>query len=151
MVEAIVGRQRGLLALSRKLSPVSSFSRHIAKSLPDVHMAGMEQEIRRPDYVPRQHDRAASSLNCALAAIGVTLMTLCLVGAAALTAVWAIGKLAGASDTILLVMAVVVSIPVLALSIWTAGRAWHLERRLARGQDVDTPVFSVLHYFRKTV
>ena len=114
-------------------------------------MTGMEQEIRRPEYVPRQHDRAANSLNCALAAIGVTLMTLCLVGAAALTAVWAIGKLAGASDTILLVMAVVVSIPVLWLSIWTAGRAWHLERRLARGQDVDTPVFSMLHYFRKTV
>ena len=112
-------------------------------------MTSMEQEIRRPDYVPRQHNRAASSLNCALAAIGVTLMTLCLVGAAALTTVWAISKLMGVSDTVLMVLAVLVTIPVLALSIWTAGRAWHLERRLARGQDVDTPVFGVLHYFRK--
>ena len=112
-------------------------------------MTGMEQEIRRPDYVPRQHDRAASSLNCALAAIGVTLMTLCLVGAAALTTVWAISKLMGVSDTVLMVLAVLVTIPVLALSIWTAGRAWHLERRLAGGQDVDAPVFGVLHYFRK--
>jgi hypothetical protein len=110
-------------------------------------MADMEQEIRRPDYVPRQHDRAASSLNCALAAIGVTLMTLCLVGSAALTAVWAIAKLIGATDMTLLIMAIVVSIPVLALSIWTAGRAWHLERRLAAGKDVDTPVYSVFHYF----
>ncbi len=122
----------------------------IAKTDVKEHMAVMEQEIRRPDYVPRLHDRTASSLNCALAAIGVTLMTLCLVGAAALTTVWAVSKLAGVSDTTMMVLAALVSIPVVALSIWTAGRAWHLERRLARGQDVDTPVFSVLHYFRKT-
>lgn len=114
-------------------------------------MAVMEQEIRRPDYVPRQHDRAASSLNCALAAIGVTLMTLCLVGAAAITTAWAVSKLVGASDTTFLIMAVLVAIPVAALSVWTAGRAWHLERRLARGQDVDTPVYGVFHYFRKAV
>lgn len=112
-------------------------------------MAGMEQEIRRPDYVPRQHDRAASSLNCALAAIGVTLMTLCLVGAAALATAWAVAKLLGVSDSIMMVMAAVAMVPVIALSIWTAGRAWHLERRLARGQDVDTPNYSVFHYFRK--
>jgi hypothetical protein len=108
----------------------------------------MEQEIRRPDYVPRQHDRSASSLNCALAAIGVTLMTLCLVGAAAVTSVWAVGRLFDAGPDIIKIMAGVIMIPVLALSIWTAGRAWHLERRLAAGQDVDTPVFKVLHYFR---
>ncbi len=112
-------------------------------------MASMEQEIRRPDYVPRQHDRAASSLNCALAAIGVTLMTLCLVGSAALTSVWAVAKLVGVSETTMMVMAAIAMLPVIALSIWTAGRAWHLERRLARGQDVDTPHFGVFHYFRK--
>jgi energy-converting hydrogenase Eha subunit E len=122
----------------------------IAKSAASGHMVGMEQEIRRPDYVPRKHDRAASSLNCALAAIGVTLMTLCLVGAAALTTVWAVSKLLGVSDTTMMVLAGLVSIPVIALSIWTAGRAWHLEQRLARGLDVDTPVFNMLHYFRKT-
>jgi hypothetical protein len=109
----------------------------------------MEQEIRRPDYVPRQHDRAASSLNCALAAIGVTLMTLCLVGSAAVTAVWAVAKLFDASNQAVMILAGLVMIPVLALSIWTAGRAWHLERRLAAGQDVDAPVFSVMHYFKK--
>lgn len=112
-------------------------------------MAFMEQEIRRPDYVPRKHDRAASSLNCALAAIGVTLMTLCLVGSAALTTVWALSKLIGVSDTTMLVLAGLIMVPVVALSIWTAGRAWHLERRLSAGQDVDVPVFSIFHYFRK--
>jgi energy-converting hydrogenase Eha subunit E len=112
-------------------------------------MAMMEQEIRRPDYVPRQHDRTASSLNCALAAIGVTLLNLCLVGSAALTSVWAISKLMALSDTTMMVFAAIVAVPVIAVSIWVAGRAWHLEQRLARGQDVDTPIFSVLHYFRK--
>jgi hypothetical protein len=114
-------------------------------------MAGMDQEIRRPDYVPRQHDRAVSTFSCALAAIGVTLMTLCLVGSAAVTTVWAITKLFGASDTVLMVLAAVVALPVLWLSIWIAGRAWYLERRLARGQDVDTPIYKMVHYFRSGV
>jgi energy-converting hydrogenase Eha subunit E len=112
-------------------------------------MGMMEQEIRRPEYKPRQHDRAASSLNCALAAIGVTLMTLCLVGSAAVTTVWAVAKLFSASDQVISVLAAISLVPVLALSIWTAGRAWHLERRLAAGQDVDAPVYGILHYFKK--
>jgi fatty acid desaturase len=99
-------------------------------------MAGMEQELRRPDYTPRKHDRAASAFNCAMAAIGLTFMTLSLVGG---------------NQTSLFVLAAIVAIPVLWLSIWTAGRAWHLERRLSEGRDVDSPVFGLLHYFnRKT-
>jgi hypothetical protein len=112
-------------------------------------MQGMEQELRRPEYKPRQHDRTSSALNCALAAIGVTLMTLCLVGSAAVTTAWAIGTLFGASQNTFFILAALVMIPVVALSIWTAGRAWHLERRLAAGKDVDTPNFGVFHYFRK--
>jgi energy-converting hydrogenase Eha subunit E len=109
----------------------------------------MEQDIRRPDYTPRKHDRSASAFNCALAAIGVTLMNLCLVGSAALTTVWAVGTLFGAGPTALKIMAVIVAIPVLAMSIWIAGRAWHIERRLAAGLDADTPVFGLMHYFKK--
>jgi hypothetical protein len=112
-------------------------------------MADMEQELRRPDYVPRKHNRQASTLNCALAAIGVTLMTLSLVGSAAVTTAWALGKLFGASNAVLLGMAIVFMLPVIAYSIWTAGRAWHVEKRMAAGLDVDTPVYSVLHYVRK--
>ena len=67
------------------------------------------------------------------------------------TTVWAVTELMGASQTVFYVLAVVFAIPVVWLSIWIAGRAWHLERRLARGQDVDTPVFNMLHYFRKGV
>lgn len=114
-------------------------------------MADMEQELRRPEYVPRKHDRAVSSMNCAMAAIGLTLMTLCLVGSAALTAVWAIGILIGANQTVFLILSALVAIPVLGLSIWTAGRAWYLERKLSQGADVDKPVFDVFHYFRRAL
>jgi hypothetical protein len=33
--------------------------------------------------------------------------------------------------------------------VWTAGRAWHVERLLAQHKDIDTPVFSMMHYFKK--
>lgn len=114
-------------------------------------MTGMEQELRRPEYSPRQHDRAASNLNCAMAAIGVTLMTLCLVGAAAITTVWAVAKLFSASETMLLILVALACIPVLAVSVWTAGRAWHVEKRMAAGRDVDAPVYSLFHYLRPRV
>ena len=114
-------------------------------------MTGMEQELRRPEYAPRQHDRAASDLNCAMAAIGVTLMTLCLVGSAAVTTVWAVAKLFSASDTVLLVLAILACIPVIGISVWTAGRAWHVEKRMASGRDVDAPVFGLFYYLRPKV
>lgn len=123
----------------------------VAKCRRKAHMAGMEQEFRKPDYVPRVHDRKSSTFNCMLAAVGVTVMTLCLVGSAALTGVWAVSKLFGASNTVFLVAAAIVAVPVLVATIWTGGRAWHLERRLASGQDVDTPVFSMLHYYKRSV
>jgi hypothetical protein len=115
-----------------------------------VHMALMEQEFRRPEYTPRKHNRASSTMNCLLAAVGITAMTFCLVGAAAVTTVWAVSKLMGLSDTALLVGAALIAIPVIWATIWTAGRAWHLERRLAAGQDVDTPVYALLHYFKRS-
>lgn len=120
----------------------------IAKSINPAHIPRMDHELRRPEYTPRQHDRTASNLNCALAATGVTLMTLCLVGSAALTTVWAIAKLFSAGETTIWVLGLLAMAPVLALAIWTAGRAWHVEQRMARGQDVDAPVFKLFHYLR---
>jgi hypothetical protein len=107
----------------------------------------MEQEIRRPDYVPRKHDRTSSVMNCFMAAAGLTLMMLCMLGAAAAISAWAVAKLFGLPDSFLLVMVVLFEIPVLWVVIWTAGRAWHLELRLASGKDMDQPVFKLLHYF----
>lgn len=108
----------------------------------------MEQEIRRPDYVPRNHDRASSTFSCFLAASGLTLMMLCMLGAAAAISAWAVAKLLGLNDALLLVLIALFELPVLWTVIWIAGRAWHLERRLAAGKDMDQPVFKMLHYFK---
>jgi hypothetical protein len=110
----------------------------------------MEQEIRRPDYVPRVNDRAASTLSCFMAAAGVTLMTLCLFGAAGAVTAWAVAQLFELGNTMMLVLQVLVAIPVLWMTIWVAGRAWYLEKRIARGQDVDVPIFKLFHYFTKS-
>ena len=40
-------------------------------------------------------------------------------------------------------------IPVLWVTAWTAGRAWHVEQLLAAGKDIDVPVFNLRHYFAK--
>jgi hypothetical protein len=108
----------------------------------------MEQEIRRPDYVPRTHDRTSSALNCLMAAAGLTMMMLCMLGVASAISAWAVAKLFGFPDTLLLIFIVLFEIPVVWVVIWTAGRAWHLERRLASGKDMDPPIFKMLHYFR---
>lgn len=109
----------------------------------------MEQEIIKPDGQMKVRSQAFSPFGCFLAAAGVTLLTFCLVGAAAAASVWAVAKLIGLPDTILYVMLGLAAIPVLGGTIWTAGRAWHVERRLAQGLDIDTPVFKMRYYFRK--
>ncbi len=104
----------------------------------------------RPEGQPKVSSQAFSPFGCFLAASGVTLLTFCLVGAAAAASVWALAKLVGLPDIALLIMLGLVAIPVIAGTIWTAGRAWHVEQRLAQGLDVDTPVFKLAYYFRKT-
>jgi hypothetical protein len=111
----------------------------------------MEHEIIKPDAAPKTTSQAFSPFGCFLAAAGVTLLTLCLVGAAAAASVWAFSKLIGLPDNALLVLLGFSAIPVIAATIWTAGRAWHVERRLAQHLDVDTPIFKLAYYFRKSV
>lgn len=110
----------------------------------------MDQEIIKPDSKMKIGSQAFSPFGCFLAASGVTLLTFCLVGAAAAASVWAVAKLIGLPDSFLYVMLGLVAIPVVASTIWTAGRAWHVEQRLAQGLEIDTPVFKLGYYFRKT-
>jgi hypothetical protein len=111
----------------------------------------MEQEYIKPETSPKGSSQAFSPLGCFLAAAGVTLLTFCLVGAAAAASVWAFSKLMGLPDMALYVLLALAAIPVLYATIWTAGRAWHVERRLAQHLDIDTPVFHMAYYFRKSV
>jgi hypothetical protein len=109
----------------------------------------MEQDIITPAATPKpSSNQAFSPLGCFLAAAGSTLSTLCLLGAAAAASVWAVAKLIGLPDTVLYVCLGLSMLPVLWATVWTAGRSWHVERRLAAGLDVDVPVFKLWHYLR---
>ena len=99
----------------------------------------MEQELIKPDVSPKGSSQAFSPLGCFIAASGITLLTFCLLGTAALTTIWVLSQ----------GLMVIGLIPAVMATIWTAGRAWHVERRLAQHQDIDVPNFNLLHYFKK--
>jgi hypothetical protein len=109
----------------------------------------MEQELIKPETPPKGSSQAISPLGCFIAASGITLLTLCLLGTAALTTIWAFSKLLGLPEVLSEGLMVLGLIPAVIATIWTAGRAWHVERRLARHQDIDVPNFKLLHYFKK--
>lgn len=110
----------------------------------------MDQELIKPDLPPKGSSQAISPLGCFIAASGITLLTFCLLGTAALTTIWAFSKLLGLPEILSEGLMVLGLIPAVIATIWTAGRAWHVERRLARHQDIDVPNFKLLHYFKKT-
>ncbi len=109
----------------------------------------MEQEIIKPDNSPRPGSQAFSPLGCLVAASGATLMIFCFTGAAMVATVWAFSKLMDLPDVVLYAAVVLGFVPVLWATVWTAGRAWHVEQLLARGGDVDVPVFKFNHYLRR--
>ncbi len=110
----------------------------------------MDQELIKPDLPPKGSSQAISPLGCFIAASGITLLTFCLLGTAALTTIWAFSKLLGLPEILSQGLMVLGLIPAVIATIWTAGRAWHVERRLAWHQDIDVPNFKLLHYFKKT-
>jgi hypothetical protein len=109
----------------------------------------MEQEIIKPESQPQTGSQAFSPLGCFLASAGVTLLVFCKAGAAMVATVWAISKLFGFPDFLMYGLFALGAVPVLWATVWTAGRAWHVEQLLARHQDIDTPVFTLSHYFKK--
>jgi len=109
----------------------------------------MEQEIVKPEHPPKASSQAFSPLGCFLAASGVTLLAFCKLGAAMVATVWAVSQLFGFPDLMMYALMALGAIPVLWATVWTAGRAWHVERRLAQHLDVDVPVFKLGHYFKR--
>ena len=112
-------------------------------------MTGMEQEFIKPEPNPRTSTQGFSPLGCFIAASGVTLLVLCKLGAAMVATVWAFSKLFGLPDVMMYGVMALGTLPVLWATVWTAGRAWHVEQLLAGHRDIDAPVFSLGHYFRK--
>ncbi len=108
----------------------------------------MEQDILTPPTAPKPKTQGFSPLGCALASGGAGLLTFCLLGAAAAAGAWAFSRLIGLSDMLFYGFAALAMIPVLWASLWVAGRAWAVERMLARGAGVEPPVFKLGHYLK---
>jgi hypothetical protein len=109
----------------------------------------MDQELIKPEPNPRTGTQAFSPLGCFLAAAGVTLLAFCMLGAAMVATVWSASRLFGLPDFLMYALFVAGAVPVLWATVWTAGRAWHVEQRLAQHLDVDTPVFRIGYYFKR--
>jgi hypothetical protein len=109
----------------------------------------MVQEVLGPDKVPPTSSQAFNPVGCFLAASGVALMVLCMLGAAMAATVWAFSKLFGMPDWFVYGALILGMIPVIWATIWTGGRAWHVERRLAQNLDIDVPVYKLGYYFKR--
>ena len=109
----------------------------------------MEQEILKPDAAPKAGTQAFSPAGSLMAAFGATLLMLCFTGSSMVATVWALSRLIGLPDMVMYGLLALGVIPVLWVTVWTAGRAWHVERLLALHQDIDVPVFSLTYYFKK--
>ena len=112
-------------------------------------MTDMEQEFIKPETQLKAGTQAFSPLGCLVAASGATLMITCMVGAAMAATVWAMSKLIGLPDILMYGLMVLGAVTVLWVAAWTAGRAWHVEQLLAQHRDIDVPVFSLSHYYKK--
>ena len=109
----------------------------------------MEQEIIKPEAEPKTSSQGFSPFGSLVAAFGATLLMLCFTGAAMVATVWAFAKLIGVPDLVMYGVLALGVIPVVWATVWTAGRAWHVERLLAQHKDIDVPVFKLTHYFKK--
>jgi hypothetical protein len=109
----------------------------------------MDQDIIKPHSEPKAGRQAFSPLGCLVAAAGATLLVFAKAGAVMVTAVWALSQMLGLPDVVMYVLMVAGAVPVLWATAWTAGRAWHVERLLAQGRDIDIPVFRLAHYLRR--
>ena len=109
----------------------------------------MDQEIIRPQATPPGGAHSIGIIGCLMSAVGVTLMTITMLGSALAATIWAFSQLFGIPDAFMEVILALGAIPVVVAAIWTAGRAWHIERRLEEGHDVDPPVFSLTYYLKR--
>jgi hypothetical protein len=109
----------------------------------------MEPDIMSPATPPKSSSQGFSPLGCTLASVGAGVLTLCLLGATAAAAAWAISRLFTFDAWLFYALTAGLMLPVVISSIWIGGRAWAVEQMLARGNDVSPPVFKLGHYFQK--
>jgi hypothetical protein len=88
-------------------------------------------------------------IGCFVAAAGATLLAFAFSLVSFSGVFFAFVKLTGLPDMVLWVLLALELVPVAWITIWTAGRAWHVENRLESGLDVDDPDFALAAYFRR--
>jgi hypothetical protein len=76
-------------------------------------------------------------------------MALVMAGTSVVAVVWAIVRLIGLPDFFLWGLMALGTVPVIWATVWTAGRAWHVEQLLEKGGDIDQPEFKLGAYLRK--
>ena len=103
----------------------------------------MSLEEKRPAAVQQ------NILGRLLAATGATLLAFVMTLTSVSSVAFAFVKLSGLPDVVLYALLVIGIVPVIAATVWTAGRAWHVENRLEQGLDIDQPDFRILAYFNR--
>src|SRR5215213_2447711 len=72
-----------------------------------------------------------------IAAIGATLLALVFSVTSIVSVIWAFVTLVGLPELVLWALVPIGMIPAIWATVWTAGRAWHVERLLEKGGDTD--------------
>ena len=84
-----------------------------------------------------------------VAAGGATLLALVFSTTSVFAVLWALVTLLGLPEILLWILLVLGAVPIIWTTLWTAGRAWHVEKLLEAGRDVDQPVFKLSAYLGK--
>jgi hypothetical protein len=81
-----------------------------------------------------------------IATFGAALLAVVFSTASFVSVAWALVTLVGLPQFVLWVLLVLSALPVAWVTVWTAGRAWHVEQLLEKGEDTDQPVFDLSAY-----
>jgi hypothetical protein len=86
-----------------------------------------------------------------VAAAGATLLAFVFSTTSVVAVLWAFATLLGLPDVLLWILLALGAVPIIWTTLWTAGRAWHVEKLLETGRDVDQPLFKLGAYLGRRV
>lgn len=103
-----------------------------------------ETKVQRPatESGPPQ----ARPIGRLVAAIGATFLALVFSMTSIVAVAWALVTLVGLPEYFLWGLLVLGVVPVAWVTVWTAGRSWHVEQLLEKGDDADKPIFELGAY-----
>lgn len=108
----------------------------------------MADEIIPPEKTPASTSQSIGAMGALMSAIGICLLTLSFLGSFLFATIWAFSYLIGMPAWMTYPFYALAALATAWATLWATGRAWHVEKRIESGQDIDTPVFGMLHYFR---